>query len=84
MKLPLERTPELLKAAMASCSLFGTSEFYVPHGKMVRVVQYMLQSVGPSRIVLNRPQVGGHRYVHNVEWEGIRFVSVSPRPMVVG
>ena len=81
---PSIQQTELLQAALDSCRLLGTSEFYVPHGKMARLVQYMLQSAGSSRIVLNRPQVGGGRFVHNVEWQGIRFVSVSWRPMVVG
>ncbi len=82
--LVLEDPPDFLQPALDSFRLMGTKEFFVSNDRMAQLVQYILQSACPSKVILNRPQVGGERLVHKIEWEGIRFFSVSRRPIAVG
>ena len=62
--------------------MLGTQEFFVSQEKMTELLRYILLQTTKPRMSLNRPQVGGRRLVHWVKWFGLKFTSVSRRPVV--
>lgn len=63
--------------------LLGTREFYVSHRHIVELLRCVLTSSTRLHVSINRPHAGGRGLVHNVEWQGLRFVSVTTRPIVL-
>ena len=75
--------PRLLAEAAGRQRVLGTKEFYLAPEEMVALLQHVLRRTTLPCLSLNRPQAGGTRLVHRLDWEGLRFVSVSVRPLLV-
>ena len=63
--------------------LLGTREFYVSGEEMLRLLRSVFGLVPGAVLSLNRPQAGGGKLVHRVEWRGLVFTSVSRKPFVL-
>jgi hypothetical protein len=63
--------------------VLGTKEFFVTQEDMIRLLRHMLGQASHPVLSLNRPQAGGPRLVHRIEWLGLIFRSVSLRPITV-
>ena len=63
--------------------VLGTREFFLSPEDMVRLLRHVLGQASRPILSLNRPQTGGPRLVHRVEWRGFSFRSISLRPITV-
>ncbi|MHC4247747.1 MAG: hypothetical protein ACYS9X_01335 [Planctomycetota bacterium] len=63
--------------------LLGTREFYVPQRQLLELVRRVLASSARPHVSMNRPHTRGRGLVHNVEWRGLKFISVTTRPIVL-
>jgi hypothetical protein len=63
--------------------LMGTRVFYVPQQQILVLLRRVLASNTRPHVSINRPHSGGRGLVHNVEWQGLTFVSVTARPIVL-
>jgi hypothetical protein len=68
---------ELLSRSM------GSAEFFLSPESMGRLLQHIIPQATTLRASLNRPQAGGKRLVHSVEWKSMRFVSASEYPLLL-
>jgi len=64
--------------------MLGTREFYVPQRHVLELLRLVLASSTTPDISINRHQVGSKGLVHKVKWQGLTFISVTLRPIVVG
>ena len=69
--------------AVSRHRLLGTREFYVPQRHIVKLLRCVLASSTRLSVSINRPHAGGRGLIHNVEWHGLRFISVTARPIVL-
>jgi hypothetical protein len=63
--------------------LLGTKEFYVSQRHIVELLRRVLASSTRPSVSINRPHADGGGLVHNVEWNGLTFVSVTARPIIL-
>lgn len=61
----------------------GTKELFIHRESMVALLQHVMRCTTEPRVSLNRPQYGGKRLVHRLEWSGVTFVAVSDIPILV-
>ncbi len=61
----------------------GTSEFFVSPTHMLQILRQALRESPRPVLSLNRPQVGGRRLVHRLEWRDLVFTCVTRRPLTV-
>lgn len=63
--------------------VLGTREFFLPPEDLLRLIRHMLGHASRPVLSLNRPQTGGSRLVHRIDWLGLSFRSISLRPITV-
>ena len=73
----------VLEEAASMRRLLGTTDFHVSFEEMTVLLGHVLPRATRPRVSLNRPQAGGGRLVHTLEWMGMRFTAVSARPILV-
>ncbi|MBD3349840.1 MAG: hypothetical protein GF400_11695 [Candidatus Eisenbacteria bacterium] len=69
--------------ALATSELTGSTEFFVPVEKLIGMLRRILEGTTRPVVSINRPQVGGGGMIHSLEWRGLKFHSVSRRPIHV-
>jgi hypothetical protein len=63
--------------------LLGTREFFVSPRQILELLRDVLVLETRPHVSVNRPHAGGRGLVHSVEWQGLRFVSVTVRPIAL-
>lgn len=63
--------------------LLGTREFFLPPEDLICLLRHVLGHPSHPILSLNRPQTGGPRLVHRIDWLGLSFRSISLRPITV-
>jgi len=82
IRQPCRRADPLAEAIKRRHNL-GTSEFYVSPTHMLQILRQALRELPRPVLSLNRPQVGGRRLVHRLEWRDLVFTCVTRRPLTV-
>ncbi len=70
--------------ALRRLEALGTREFFISPGDLAGLLRLVLRDVPRPILSLNRPHADGRSMVHRVEWAGLVFICVSPRPLMVG
>ncbi len=83
VSLVRDSAPGLLANAVRRHQLLRTQRFFVSQKELIFLLGYILSRTTEPKLSLNRPQVGGRRFVHWVEWLDLRFTSVSKLPIVM-
>lgn len=73
----------LLHEALEQYRIVGTQDFYASFDEIVELGKYVMSSSTNPNMSLNRPHVGGRRLVHWVRYAGLKFTSVSERPILL-
>lgn len=74
---------EWLDEAVRHHELLGTREFFVSGEEITALLRNVLASTARPKVAINRPQVERKRLVHTVEWRGLKFTSVTLRPIAL-
>jgi hypothetical protein len=73
----------LVAEAMVRRRRLGTSEFFVSSSHMLQLLRQALQELPRPVLSLNRPQVGGGKLVHRLEWRDLVFTCVTRKPLTI-
>jgi hypothetical protein len=73
----------VLADALERKRALGTKEFFLRGGEMRSLVQHLLGQHPDARLSLNNTHSLGCGFLHRAELMGLRFISVSVRPLLV-